>query len=102
MPLVSTDYINERRPGVVDAPCTQVIDGTMVKVYAWYGEAHAARGPWAAAAMCHVACCERCTPGTLPPSAPAGMERLEHCLLRPLGALLQLWSCSLSCRPSSP
>lgn len=36
MPLVSTDYINERRPGVVDAPCTQVIDGTMVKVYAWY------------------------------------------------------------------
>ncbi|EFN55997.1 hypothetical protein CHLNCDRAFT_145382 [Chlorella variabilis] len=35
-PLVSTDYINERRPGVVDALSTQVIDGTMVKVYAWY------------------------------------------------------------------
>lgn len=34
-PLVSTDYINERRPGVVDALSTQVIDGTMVKVYAW-------------------------------------------------------------------
>jgi glyceraldehyde 3-phosphate dehydrogenase len=32
---VSTDYINERRPGVVDALSTQVIDGTMVKVYVW-------------------------------------------------------------------
>lgn len=37
-PLVSTDYINERRPGVVDALSTQVIDGTLVKIYAWYGE----------------------------------------------------------------
>jgi len=35
-PLVSTDYVNDRRSSIVDAPCTQVIDGTMVKIYAWY------------------------------------------------------------------
>jgi len=35
-PLVSTDYINDRRSGIVDAACTQVIDETMVKIYAWY------------------------------------------------------------------
>lgn len=32
---VSTDYTNERRSGVVDALSTQVIDGSMVKIYAW-------------------------------------------------------------------
>jgi len=35
-PLVSTDYTNDRRSSVVDALSTQVIDGTMVKIYAWY------------------------------------------------------------------
>merc|ERR1712087_254284 len=35
-PLVSTDYINETRSSVIDALSTQVIDGTMVKIYAWY------------------------------------------------------------------
>ena len=35
-PLVSTDYVNDRRSGIVDADCTQVIDSTMVKIYAWY------------------------------------------------------------------
>eukprot|EP00887_Chlorella_sp_A99_P006908 scaffold2.g6908.t1 len=35
-PLVSTDYINDNRSGIVDALSTQVIDGTLVKVYAWY------------------------------------------------------------------
>mmetsp|Transcript_28361 Transcript_28361/g.80060 ORF Transcript_28361/g.80060 Transcript_28361/m.80060 type:complete len:344 (-) Transcript_28361:256-1287(-) len=35
-PLVSTDYINDRRSGIVDALSTQVIDGTMVKLYVWY------------------------------------------------------------------
>ncbi|KAL4451734.1 hypothetical protein ABPG75_007396 [Micractinium tetrahymenae] len=35
-PLVSTDYTNERRSGVVDALSTQVIDDSMVKIYAWY------------------------------------------------------------------
>ena len=34
-PLVSTDYVNDTRSGIVDAECTQVIDGTMVKIYAW-------------------------------------------------------------------
>mmetsp|Transcript_16651 Transcript_16651/g.42705 ORF Transcript_16651/g.42705 Transcript_16651/m.42705 type:complete len:344 (+) Transcript_16651:174-1205(+) len=35
-PLVSTDYVNDARSGIVDAACTQVIDGTMVKLYVWY------------------------------------------------------------------
>jgi len=34
--LVSTDYTNETRSSVIDALSTQVIDGTMVKIYAWY------------------------------------------------------------------
>jgi glyceraldehyde 3-phosphate dehydrogenase len=33
---VSCDYINDARSSIVDADCTQVIDGTLVKVYAWY------------------------------------------------------------------
>ena len=36
LPLVSTDYINDQRSGIVDAQSTQVIDGTMVKAYVWY------------------------------------------------------------------
>jgi glyceraldehyde 3-phosphate dehydrogenase len=35
-PLVSTDYINDPRSSIVDALSTQVIDGTLVKIYAWY------------------------------------------------------------------
>ncbi|KAK9797033.1 hypothetical protein WJX73_001408 [Symbiochloris irregularis] len=35
-PLVSTDYINDRRSSIVDALSTQVIDNSMVKIYAWY------------------------------------------------------------------
>jgi glyceraldehyde 3-phosphate dehydrogenase len=34
-PLVSTDYTNETRSSVIDALSTQVIDGTMIKIYAW-------------------------------------------------------------------
>jgi glyceraldehyde 3-phosphate dehydrogenase len=34
-PLVSTDYVNDTRSGIVDAACTQVIDKTLVKIYAW-------------------------------------------------------------------
>lgn len=33
---VSCDYINDARSSIVDADCTQVIDGTLVKIYAWY------------------------------------------------------------------
>lgn len=35
-PLVSTDYTNDKRSGIVDAPSTMVVNGTHVKVYAWY------------------------------------------------------------------
>ena len=35
-PLVSTDYTNDTRSGIVDAPSTMVVGGTQVKVYAWY------------------------------------------------------------------
>ena len=35
-PLVSVDYKNDPRSAIVDAPSTMVVDGTQVKVYAWY------------------------------------------------------------------
>lgn len=35
-PLVSTDYTNDTRSSIVDALSTQVIDGTMIKLYCWY------------------------------------------------------------------
>ena len=35
-PLVSTDYTNDPRSSVVDAPSTMVVGGTQVKTYAWY------------------------------------------------------------------
>ena len=35
-PLVSTDYTNDRRSSIVDAPSTMVVNGTQVKIYAWY------------------------------------------------------------------
>ena len=35
-PLVSTDYTNDTRSSIVDALSTMVINGTQVKVYAWY------------------------------------------------------------------
>ncbi|MDU8944173.1 ArsJ-associated glyceraldehyde-3-phosphate dehydrogenase [Ovoidimarina sediminis] len=35
-PLVSTDYTNDPRSGIVDAPSTMVVNGTQVKIYAWY------------------------------------------------------------------
>jgi glyceraldehyde 3-phosphate dehydrogenase len=35
-PLVSADYVNDTRSAIVDAPCTMVVNGTQVKVYAWY------------------------------------------------------------------
>jgi glyceraldehyde 3-phosphate dehydrogenase len=33
---VSTDYVNDLRSSIVDADCTQVVDGTLVKIYSWY------------------------------------------------------------------
>ena len=35
-PLVSTDYVNDPRSAIVDAASTMVINGTQVKIYAWY------------------------------------------------------------------
>ncbi len=35
-PLVSADYTNDERSGIIDAPSTMVIDGTMVKILIWY------------------------------------------------------------------
>ncbi|SCZ71248.1 glyceraldehyde-3-phosphate dehydrogenase, type I, partial [Epibacterium ulvae] len=35
-PLVSTDYTNDNRSSIVDAPSTMVINGTQLKIYAWY------------------------------------------------------------------
>ncbi|WP_282182065.1 ArsJ-associated glyceraldehyde-3-phosphate dehydrogenase [Aliiroseovarius marinus] len=35
-PLVSADYTNDPRSSIIDALSTMVINGTQVKVYAWY------------------------------------------------------------------
>ncbi|MDG1424230.1 MAG: glyceraldehyde-3-phosphate dehydrogenase, partial [Paracoccaceae bacterium] len=35
-PLVSTDYTNDPRSSIIDALSTTVVNGTQVKVYAWY------------------------------------------------------------------
>lgn len=35
-PLVSVDYTNDTRSSIIDALSTMVIDGTLVKVLAWY------------------------------------------------------------------
>lgn len=35
-PLVSVDYVNNPYSSVIDAPLTMVIDGTQVKILAWY------------------------------------------------------------------
>jgi len=36
LPLVSADYTNDTRSGIVDGPSTMVIDGRLVKVLIWY------------------------------------------------------------------
>lgn len=35
-PLVSADYVNDTRSGIVDGPATMIVDDTMVKVLVWY------------------------------------------------------------------
>ncbi|MEP5761089.1 MAG: glyceraldehyde-3-phosphate dehydrogenase, partial [Litoreibacter sp.] len=35
-PLVSADFTNDPRSGIVDGPSTMVINGTQLKVYVWY------------------------------------------------------------------
>ena len=34
--LVSSDFTNDRRSAIVDGPSTLVVNGTQVKIYAWY------------------------------------------------------------------
>lgn len=36
VPLVSRDYNGDPHSAIVDGPCTMVMDGTLVKVFAWY------------------------------------------------------------------
>ncbi|MEY3005042.1 MAG: type glyceraldehyde-3-phosphate dehydrogenase [Pseudomonadota bacterium] len=35
-PLVSADYTNDTRSAIIDAPSTMVVNGTQLKIYAWY------------------------------------------------------------------
>lgn len=35
-PLVSVDYVNDTRSSIIDAPSTMIINGTQLKVLAWY------------------------------------------------------------------
>ena len=35
-PLVSADYTNDTRSSIVDGPSTMVVNGTQLKIYAWY------------------------------------------------------------------
>ncbi len=35
-PLVSADYVNDTRSAIIDALSTMVVNGTQVKIYAWY------------------------------------------------------------------
>lgn len=35
-PLVSSDYLNDPRSSIIDALSTMVVNGTQLKVYAWY------------------------------------------------------------------
>ncbi len=35
-PLVSCDFLNDPRSSIVDGPSTMVINGTQVKIFAWY------------------------------------------------------------------
>jgi glyceraldehyde 3-phosphate dehydrogenase len=58
-PLVSTDYTNDVRSSIIDAASTQVIDGTMVKIYSWYdNEAGYSKRM---AELCHIAAAKNIT-----------------------------------------
>lgn len=35
-PLVSSDFVNNPHSAIIDGPSTMVVDGRMVKIYAWY------------------------------------------------------------------
>jgi glyceraldehyde 3-phosphate dehydrogenase len=56
-PLVSSDFTNDPRSAIVDAPSTMVVNGTQVKIYAWYDN------EWAYA--CRLADITRMVAGTM-------------------------------------
>jgi glyceraldehyde 3-phosphate dehydrogenase len=61
-PLVSTDYTNDTRSCIIDALSTQVIDGTLVKIYAWYdNEAGYSKRM---AELCHIVAAQNITKTT--------------------------------------
>ena len=33
---MSADFVNDPRSAIIDGPSTMVVDGRMVKIYAWY------------------------------------------------------------------
>ncbi|MDM7937406.1 MAG: ArsJ-associated glyceraldehyde-3-phosphate dehydrogenase [Cyanobium sp. CZS 48M] len=57
-PLVSIDYVNDPRSAIVDALSTLVVNGTQLKVYAWYDNEWGYSCRMADLA-CHVAALER-------------------------------------------
>jgi glyceraldehyde 3-phosphate dehydrogenase len=57
-PLVSVDYVNDPRSAIVDALSTLVVNGTQLKVYAWYDNEWGYSCRMADLA-CHVAALER-------------------------------------------
>ena len=38
-PLVSSDFTNDPRSAIIDGPSTMVVNGTQLKLYAWYDNA---------------------------------------------------------------
>lgn len=46
-PLVSADFTNDTRSGIVDGPSTMVVDGRMVKVLVWYDNEYGYVFRWA-------------------------------------------------------
>jgi glyceraldehyde 3-phosphate dehydrogenase len=59
-PLVSVDYLNDPRSAIVDGPSTLVVNGTQLKVYAWYDNEWGYSSRLADLA-CHVAALEGAT-----------------------------------------
>ena len=56
-PLVSVDYVNDSRSTIIDGLSTMVINGTQIKVYAWYDNEWGYSSRMADLAF-HVACLE--------------------------------------------
>jgi glyceraldehyde 3-phosphate dehydrogenase len=73
-PLVSVDYLNDPRSAIIDALSTMVVDGTQVKIYAWYDNEWGYVNRWSTSrARWHGACSGSCRqpPETTWSSPPA-------------------------------